>query len=317
MNENARSQPRIEILMTSFNHAPYVGEQVESLIAQTWENWHLTISDDGSTDGSWDILQRYRERFPDRIEVVRGPGAHPTNHFSLVANADPDADYFAWCDSDDIWLSDKLARAVEMMLQHGQDTPVLYGGRTIRIDASGHRIGLAPRQDRIPPTFGHFFLETTLIGPTIVFNRPARTLIASGLGERLVNQDVFACLVVSGAGGEIIYDAQPHILYRLHSTNIANRASSGAMDYLRSFVRIMAGQNWHGKEWRRKVLSIAKAYSAALTPENRVRLQAIDSLLKGGTGPFQRLKLLRASGLRLDSKAYSAMLYVMATLNRL
>lgn len=81
-------QPQISVLMTSYNHAPYVEERVRSVLAQTWGNFDLTVSDNGSVDGSWDILKRLEAERPNRMRVVRGPGHLPDNHFSLVVNAE-------------------------------------------------------------------------------------------------------------------------------------------------------------------------------------------------------------------------------------
>lgn len=61
---------QIEILMAAYNSAPYIREQVDSILHQTDENWHLTLSDDGSTDGTDAILNEYSSRYPDKVKRV-------------------------------------------------------------------------------------------------------------------------------------------------------------------------------------------------------------------------------------------------------
>lgn len=58
---------RIEILMAAYNGAPYIGEQIESILDQTDADWHLTISDDGSTDTTEAIVDEYVRLHPDRV----------------------------------------------------------------------------------------------------------------------------------------------------------------------------------------------------------------------------------------------------------
>ena len=73
---------RIEILMTTYNGAAYLKEQLDSILAQTYRNWHLTVSDDGSTDATVSIIQAYERAHPDKIrrmeEGSRRPGFHET-----------------------------------------------------------------------------------------------------------------------------------------------------------------------------------------------------------------------------------------------
>ena len=58
---------RIEILMAAYNGAPYIGGQIDSILCQTDKNWHLTISDDGSTDNTDAVIDEYVRRYPDKV----------------------------------------------------------------------------------------------------------------------------------------------------------------------------------------------------------------------------------------------------------
>lgn len=57
----------VEILLAAYNGEHYLREQIESLLRQTWTHWHLTVSDDGSTDNTPAILDEYAARYPQRI----------------------------------------------------------------------------------------------------------------------------------------------------------------------------------------------------------------------------------------------------------
>ena len=61
---------RIEILMAAYNGTPFIGEQIDSILCQTDANWHVTVSDDGSTDGTDAIIDEYALQYPDRVQRV-------------------------------------------------------------------------------------------------------------------------------------------------------------------------------------------------------------------------------------------------------
>ena len=90
---------QIEIVMAAYNGMPYISEQIESILSQTDENWHLTISDDGSTDGTEAVIKDYAARYPGKVRVVhsgrRFGGAMP--HFMWLTEQ-CDAPYIASAD---------------------------------------------------------------------------------------------------------------------------------------------------------------------------------------------------------------------------
>ena len=63
----------IAILMATYNGAAYLSQQLDSLLGQTFADWHLYIHDDGSTDGTNDILARYADVYPQQITVFDYP----------------------------------------------------------------------------------------------------------------------------------------------------------------------------------------------------------------------------------------------------
>ncbi len=106
--ENAN--PRIDILMATYNGEAYLAEQLDSLLRQTYANWRLTVHDDGSTDQTRSIIRRYATKDP-RISFlddgVEGLGA-AQNFLHLLEQVE--GDYYMFCDQDDIWLPDKVMK---------------------------------------------------------------------------------------------------------------------------------------------------------------------------------------------------------------
>lgn len=100
----------ISICIATYNGARYIGEQLASILKQLSAEDEVVVSDDGSTDGTLDIVRSFNDR---RIRIVDGPQRHsPTLNFEwALRNAK--GDYIFLADQDDVWLEGKVRRCVE------------------------------------------------------------------------------------------------------------------------------------------------------------------------------------------------------------
>ena len=140
------------ILLATYQGAEHLPEQLHSIEQQTFGHWHLWARDDGSTDATRNILQAFAHRHPDRTTLLEGQGGGAARNFwALLQAVQPrtDHDLFAFCDQDDVWLSDKLERAVHWHThQSGPATANLYCARTQVTDAQLLPLYLSPRPRR-------------------------------------------------------------------------------------------------------------------------------------------------------------------------
>jgi rhamnosyltransferase len=103
---------KIDILMATYNGEKYIHEQIESIINQTYKNWRLLISDDGSVDGTVEIIKKYIKK-DKRIELIEdnlGNLGVVKKFRELLKRAE--ADYIMFSDQDDIWLNNKIERTL-------------------------------------------------------------------------------------------------------------------------------------------------------------------------------------------------------------
>lgn len=104
----------VSIITSVYNSEKFIGRAIESVLAQTYENWEMIVTDDCSTDGGAEIVERYAAADP-RIKLLRmtengGPGRCRNNS---IQNAN--GRYIAILDSDDKWLPDKLEKQLRLM----------------------------------------------------------------------------------------------------------------------------------------------------------------------------------------------------------
>ncbi|GIU37019.1 glycosyl transferase [Shewanella hafniensis] len=107
-------QPLVSIIMPSYNSARTIAESIESVMAQTYQNWELLITDDVSVDNTRDIVRSYCEK-DNRIklfELDKNSGAGASRNNSIESSK---GDYIAFLDSDDLWFPDKLLIQIAFM----------------------------------------------------------------------------------------------------------------------------------------------------------------------------------------------------------
>jgi glycosyltransferase involved in cell wall biosynthesis len=225
VSSTTRSSERhahVAILLATYNGERFLGEQLETLGQQQVDCIDIWASDDGSTDRTRDILQKARASWSRGVfRIIDGPRRGFAENFrSLILNPTIAADYYAFCDQDDLWDADKLTVAVDWLKSISPAEAGLYCSRTRIVDLQGRPIGMSPLFSR-PPSFRNAIVQSIAGANTMLLNRAARLLLIEACHENpFVSHDWWTYLVVSGAGGKVHYSPQPHIGYRQHAENI-------------------------------------------------------------------------------------------------
>lgn len=144
VSPEANAIPEITVLMSVFNKERYLAEAVESILNQTFRDFEFIIIDDGSTDGSLEILQRYAAE-DKRIRLVsrENRGLVATSNEGLELARAP---LLARLDADDVALPMRLAKQTAFMREHHE--VVCLGGAYELIDETGRFLTLlSPRLD--------------------------------------------------------------------------------------------------------------------------------------------------------------------------
>ncbi len=271
MNRSAIST--VAILLCTYNGQRYLSEQLESVATQTYPHWRMWVSDDDSQDDTPSILTEYRSKWSNgSLSIVQGPRrGFVANFLSLCCREEIQAEYYAFCDQDDVWEADKLQRALDRLNTVSADIPALYGSRTRLVDAENRELGLSALFAR-PPGFVHALTQNIASGNTMVFNHAAIALLRdAGSKVAVVAHDWWLYLLVSGAGGQVVYDAYPSVRYRQHSNNVVGMK----MHWLARLVRLRTIREvWQGKfrDGNERQMQALQAMRAKLSPANRVIL---------------------------------------------
>ena len=211
---------RVLVLMSTYNGENYLVEQLESVLSQKDVDVHLLVRDDGSKDTTLNILEKYETN--KRIDLIKGGNLGCANSFKfLLLEAYKhrfDYDYFAFADQDDVWFPDKLHAATLKLFAYSEDKPIMYCSNLSVVDKDLNERGLYhPKVVQL--SVANSLIESIATGCTMVFNRKVLELFHDYTPHTIRLHDLWIyhmCMLL----GDVCYDAEPHIYYRLHGNNV-------------------------------------------------------------------------------------------------
>ncbi len=230
----------VSVVMATFNGASFIRQQLDSILAQTHQNLQIVVSDDGSTDGTIDVLQEYATTgklcwFASRAE--RGPKPNFSN-----ALAHAKGSYIAFSDQDDIWKPTKLAASLEAVRAieraHGVETPVL-----VYTDLELVNEDLTPisssyygfmRRDPRKNSLNRLLFEVNVLGCSSLGNRALVQAAGSIPNEAAMHDSWFP--LVACALGQLEFLDVASVLYRQHRGNVIGARKRPMRELLRKTI---------------------------------------------------------------------------------
>lgn len=216
--------------MATYNGERYLGSQLESLSQQTLRPYELIVCDDGSTDGTLGLLERYRNSLPFPVTVYQNSTrlGYVLNFLSHLAQTTT-GDAVAFCDQDDIWLPDKLA-TVASYFEDPKVMMTIHSGIPVTEDLIPlpGRFPVILKPSRIPQgSPSDKTLKSFPLGFSLVFRQSVARAVSTRLLE-YPEQDQFwfghemPVVLMARALGDTILLPNPLVLYRRHQHNVTS-----------------------------------------------------------------------------------------------
>lgn len=213
-------KPTVSICISSYNHARYLPQTIDSVLTQTYQDFELIIVDDGSSDNSHGVLTDYQQRYPDKIRYVwhdnhanRGISASCNLAISLAQGR-----LFAWLGSDDYWFPEKLAKQVSFF-EHHPEVGMLHTS-ALTLGANGTLYPVLNVRDTIDP---QPLTAMVISNPVVASTAMMPTRLFTELGafdETLVFSD-WELWIRIAARYPIGFLAEPSCAYRVHGQNVS------------------------------------------------------------------------------------------------
>lgn len=209
----------IVVLLSAYNGEKYIKEQIDSLLKQKDVDFKVIIRDDGSKDNTLGIISEIAQQ-NDNITLLKGHNVGFIASFTeLVFYASQhclDADFFAFCDQDDFWYSDKLKKSVSALSPYDNNLPLLFSCNSDLIDKNDKKLG-DYRSQAVEITKANYLFNVDFQGCSMCFNRKALELYAQ-YPPKGVCHDKWMSMICNFLG--VYVHSDEHLFgYRIHSDN--------------------------------------------------------------------------------------------------
>jgi glycosyltransferase involved in cell wall biosynthesis len=303
----------VAILLCTLDGARFLAEQLDSLEAQTHQNWVVIASDDGSTDQTLEILQHYQAKWtPGKLTIRSGPQkGFCQNFLSLACDPEIKADYYAFCDQDDVWLAEKLSVALNnIILNQDSELPYLYCGRTNYVTENLTACGISP-PFVFPPSFRNALVQSIAGGNSMVFNQATKSLIEQAGPLEVVSHDWWLYLLVTGVDGHVFFDLTPQLMYRQHK----NALVGGNISFLAKMKRVRMLLQGRFKYWNTQNINALKKINHLLVKNHQDNLRIFE-LLRGASLK-DRFRLMEVCGLYRQTRRGTISLFLVILINKI
>jgi hypothetical protein len=225
-------------MVVNYNYARFLGEALDSIVNQTYQNFEIVICDDGSTDNSRELISSYAHR-DSRVRPIfkENGGVARALNTTYAATA---GEIIAMLDADDLFTREKLEKVVEKFAPGGRVGTVL--NTLTKVDSNGHPIGSIPQfgkldrgelREKLLRCAAHWAIAPT---SGISFRRACADLVFPIPEEQFRTEaDGYMCTVAPLFYAVDVID-EPMTIYRVHSSNVTAASSIS----VKSCERIMS-----------------------------------------------------------------------------
>lgn len=235
-----KNKGKVAILMATYNGDKYLTEQIDSILNQSYKNWELFISDDGSTDGTFSIINNYCNKYPEKIKNItniRNTKSACENFLYLLSyikkNFLNSFDFFMLCDQDDIWKSNKVYISVQSLkstkplLVHS-DLTLVNKDNTKILNISYNKF------NKINPnnhTLSKMLVQNNIVGCTMAWNKNLMNLLKFNINNNNIVMHDWYIAIVASCYCDIKFIPLSLINYRRHGDNVTYSDKIGSISY--------------------------------------------------------------------------------------
>lgn len=286
---------QIHIVLATYNGERYLREQLDSILANTWDDYTIEICDDGSTDGTLELAREYVKKYEAiRIHENKKNLGYVRNFIEGIKRST--SPYIMLCDQDDRWNADKIARTYERMRQleeeEGTDKPLMVFTDAMNFDSeTGEELGSFHQNSHLNVTdtdSAHLLMENKCIGCTVMVNAAVMPYLETVPDEVRVH-DWWLALICSFFG-KISYLNETTLQYRQHSGNMIG--GSGFSEYVKNRISNLGKQRDALRQTYAQGAAFYTLFGGQMDEQNRVMAEAFATMSEAG-GLKRRVYMLR------------------------
>lgn len=249
-NLKKNNNPSVVVILSTYNGEKYIAEQLESLKNQSLKPSYVFVRDDGSSDMTVEILKKWNETTDGWLIWYQGENCGPAKSFMEAMEKAPHADYYSFCDQDDVWDIDKIEQAVRYLESSNKEFKVYVSNVAL---ADGELKIYGQTKFRSNTTIQSALMYNQAIGCTMVINNALKNKIIEYKPEYMVMHDCWIYRVCASLGGELIFDKDYHMKYRQHEQNFSG-GSKNNIQIWKKRIKSLFGRKKHMRKMIAKEL---------------------------------------------------------------
>lgn len=207
------------VLLGSYNGEKYIEEQIDSILNQKNVEVYIKVADDCSTDGTHEILKKYKEKYSNFDYYINEKNKNFTYNFLdlLFSVKDMDFDYYAFADQDDFWLENKLESAIKK-LDNDNKNGKFYCSNLILVDQDLKPFGIQEKKSILKTNKYNYVVANIATGCTVVFDSKFYKHAIKYYPKNIKLHDYWLFLIAAFTA-DYEYDLDSYIYYRQHGNN--------------------------------------------------------------------------------------------------
>lgn len=259
------NEKTVAICMATYNGGPYLAQQIDSILKQTYENWVLFIRDDGSSDDTQSVIRQYVRQYSEKIVFITDAtlkgGSAKKNFASILhwVKKNYSFHYFMFADQDDVWLDTKIEKSMNLLLENesSPEIPLLVHTDMKVVDQNLGILGESFFEYRaLNPDvtdLRHLLIQNNVTGCTMLWNKALNDLVDTEKDAVAMHDWWFA--LAASTFGRILPLKESTNLYRQHGNNVVGATKVNTLGFI---LKRLAGSNHV-----RKTLKMAVQQAAA------------------------------------------------------
>ncbi|MCO5230767.1 MAG: glycosyltransferase family 2 protein [Chitinophagales bacterium] len=271
----------VDILLATYNGEKYLDEQLESIFNQDYHHFRVLVRDDGSSDGTLNILAKWKGLYPQKIEIIEDEDKNlgASQNFNRLMQLSS-APYICFSDQDDKWLPEKLSKQIAFIQKiennHSNKGVMVFSDLIICDQAMNVVSPSLIEKDRLDTRAiktHRLLMQNVPYGCASIINRKLLET-AVPIDDRALLHDHWLALVAS-LSGCLCYLDDVLVYHRIHDNNASRAGSAHQKEISNDFANKINNQNFQ-KYLDKQVLqaqAIHEIYGAQLTQEQNKMLE--------------------------------------------
>lgn len=252
---------KVLVLLATYNGEKYLKEQLDSILNQEQVEVKILVRDDGSTDGTCSILEKYKG---EKLDFYIGDNVGPAKAFlSLINDSYKEYSFYAYADQDDVWNSEKLIKCINKIKGNKSNKPALCMSTYDVVDENLNYVYTRNMEFEREINLFETIMYRSPSGCTMVFDKKLRDIMLDKQPKSIRMHDFWTLLTAQVHKADILTIDESLMKYRIHGENTVGLSPK----FLKRIKRLFRSMIYNCNERQKQAISLLEVYEEEIDEE--------------------------------------------------